>query len=352
MAISSLLGYLIAALSACFNGSFPVPFMIPKVAKCSLHPMLFQLYVSFGVFLSSWLALPFLKYNPTLTGADESPEFPFPPLAMVGGVLFVLSIIFSFAAIPYIGLAMAQGVWGGTAIIVSFLWGVAVFGNEIISTGLATAAIILLLIGVVGIAFCKNIAYVIFRHVEDAKGEPLMDAEAEPICESKNDNTVGIESPVKKSGRGSWLTGILCALAVGLAGGSTLAPLHYISKELSGLASLPAFGCGAMISSPLITIAWFAYTGQRPTLHLKETLWAGILSGTLWNISNVCSIIAIPAISFSVAQPILQCALFVAGLWGIFVFNEIRGWSILVFFVSGTTLLGGAACLALSEINL
>lgn len=66
----------------------------------------------------------------------------------------------------------------------------------------------------------------------------------------------------------------------------------------------------------------------------------------------MCQIIAIPALSYSVAYPILQCALFVAGLWGIFVFKEIRDRAVFVFFASGAVLLSGATCLALSEIKL
>lgn len=42
---------------------------------------------------------------------------------MVAGMLFVLAGLFSFLAIPELGLAIAQGVWGGSAVLVSFLWG-------------------------------------------------------------------------------------------------------------------------------------------------------------------------------------------------------------------------------------
>jgi hypothetical protein len=42
----------------------------------------------------------------------------------------------------------------------------------------------------------------------------------------------------------------------------------------------------------------------------------------------------------------MQCALFISGIWGVFVFKEIVGRrAILAFFVSGAVLLGGAALL-------
>jgi hypothetical protein len=64
-----VVGYIAAVLSAIFNGSFAAVFKTDRVAAANLDPLLFQLYVSCGVFLSSWLVIPFLKYN---TDIDEN----------------------------------------------------------------------------------------------------------------------------------------------------------------------------------------------------------------------------------------------------------------------------------------
>ena len=54
------------------------------------------------------------------------------------------------------------------------------------------------------------------------------------------------------------------------------------------------------------------------------------------------------AFGFAVAQPIMQCALFVSGLLGIFLFREIQDTKrIFVFFLCGIILIGGAVVLAL-----
>jgi len=50
------------------------------------------------------------------------------------------------------------GVWGGSAIIVSFLWGVIAFGNGIESVLGAGGALVLLTLGVLGIAFSNDLA--------------------------------------------------------------------------------------------------------------------------------------------------------------------------------------------------
>ena len=63
--------------------------------------------------------------------SDAGTTFEFEPLGLVAGTLFVMSIAFSFAAIQKIGVALGQGLWGGAAILVSFLWGVIAFGDQV-----------------------------------------------------------------------------------------------------------------------------------------------------------------------------------------------------------------------------
>ena len=45
---------------------------------------------------------------------------------LLSGLLFVLSMANTFLAIERLGLGSATGIWSGTAIIVSFTWGVKV----------------------------------------------------------------------------------------------------------------------------------------------------------------------------------------------------------------------------------
>ena len=45
---------------------------------------------------------------------------------------------------------------------------------------------------------------------------------------------------------------------------------------------------------------------------------------------------------------LMQCALFFAGLWGVFLFKESKGLAVVIFFVSGAVLLAGAILLTLS----
>ena len=64
---------------------------------------------------------------------------------------------------------------------------------------------------------------------------------------------------------------------------------------------------------------------------------------------NVAQIFAqsYAGVPYGVAYPINQCALFVSGLWGIFVFHEIRGGAVSVFFTAGAVLTSGCIMLGM-----
>jgi hypothetical protein len=219
-------GYLTAALSAVFNGSFAAPFKFKNVAEVDLHPVYFQLYVSIGVFITCFLFAAFLPFNRSITDSEDAgTDFTFVPLGFPCGVLFVLSILFSFLAIPRIGLALGQGVWGGCAIITSFLLG-SYKAQSLGNVTLAAVAIVLLLVGVIGITFCEAIGVLL-------AGSPEKDANA--ATGRLSDLSVGIETGLvpkddkdaEKASLSTTLAGLGYALLVGLAGGSTLFPMEY-----------------------------------------------------------------------------------------------------------------------------
>lgn len=117
------------------------------------------------------------------------------------------------------------------------------------------------------------------------------------------------------------IVGILCALLVGLSGGSILVPLHYVPKSQAGLVFIPSFGLGCIVFSPMVCAVAYLYTGIMPDFQFKKTFLTGLLSGFVWNLSNVLSVVAIPNIGYAVAYPIMQCALLISGMWGIFLFK-------------------------------
>jgi glucose uptake protein GlcU len=76
-------------------------------------------------------------------------------------------------------------------------------------------------------------------------------------------------------------------------------------------------------------------------------LFCCLLVGFLWNICNVFALMAIPIVGYAIAYPIVQCAILVAGVWGVVVFKEISGNAVKVFFMSSILVLLGAVFLSL-----
>ena len=92
MIVIVMSGYIAASLSAVFNGSFASLFKFDGVAKKKLHPMLFQFYVSIGVFISSVLCIPFLYLNQEISDDNSGTLFVFSYLGIIAGSLLVGNI--------------------------------------------------------------------------------------------------------------------------------------------------------------------------------------------------------------------------------------------------------------------
>ena len=95
-----VLGYFLAVFSAVFNGSFTVFAKVDAVKN--VDPILFNFYVCVGVFVSSLLVIPFL-------GSLDVSWFVFSWFSFAAGALFVFAGLFSFLAVPLVGIAIGQG---------------------------------------------------------------------------------------------------------------------------------------------------------------------------------------------------------------------------------------------------
>ena len=371
--MASAVGLSLAVLSAVFNGSFAA---FSKLESAGLvHPFIFNLYLALGVWASSCAVLPFMG----LLGHPPAVV----PLGALAGALFVGASSLSFVACANVGLSTAQGVWGGAAILVAFLWGTlgpTPVGLPVVSLPLSLLAAGLLLLGVAGIVKSDELGgWIEQRGRVPPTLEPLMagggaatatgtatssgassptgDAVESPDTPPLTVTSAGAAAASAAAERGGGVggsrpLGICAAASVGLFGGSVLVPLKFLpSDEFSGVASLaflPSFGCGCLAAAASLAAAFRACRGEPVPLGSRGTLLAGLGSGLVWNLSNACQLLAMSAYSvpYGVAYPILQASLVVAGLLGIFLFREIRQPSaIAVFFASAATVVAGAVLL-------
>lgn len=232
-----------------------------KISK-SEKLLQFQFLGGVGIFISGLIASRVLGYslNVNIYG-------------IISGILWVVGNLLFLHAVLNLGLSKAGPIVSSIIILCSFFWGAFVF-NELPSgmlTGVSGVGLIVL-----GVILVSN-------------------------------TSESITLNVKK--------GLFSVTLAGLFFGSQLAPLklgQVDSEDFFFSVCVGIFATSALI---------FLLTKSR---FKKEAINASLLSGIIWNLGNLLSIISISAIGLAKGGPITQLASLVAVFWGLFYFKEIR----------------------------
>jgi len=250
--------------------------------------------------------------------------------------LWVFSSILSIFAINNAGLAVSQGLWSGATIIVSFLWGSLYFKQTPDSLPLAICALVLVSLGIAGISIAGT----------ELLAEKKMDIETQRLLRDDVEESTVIDDEVLPRRR-LWL-GILCALGLSITNGSMLVPLKFAPPEVGGINFIVSFAIGVFVVTPVFALIYFGIRRTMPEMKVTRLALPGIMAGIGWNIGNWASIYATIFLGFTIGFPLSQCALLVAGMWGILLFREITGTKRVVsLFVGSGILIVGAVLLGL-----
>ena len=126
--------------------------------------------------------------------------------------------------------------------------------------------------------------------------------------------------------------------------------MNWAKPEARGLAYAAPFGIGIISVTPLFAFIYFAFIKRDIPRKIDWTLswWRGMLSGIGWNIGNIASMVGSNALGMTIAFPLAQCEMVIAGIWGLLLFRELKGVARIVhFFLGAAVLLGGAVLLSL-----
>jgi len=137
---------LICAFIGCLGfGSFGAPLKCNAVNMVNggkgPDPFVLQTYKSAMCFLTSWLVL--------LLGAD----FVFTPWGIISGILWVSGGVGGIYGIRNVGLAISVGTWSSITVLVSFAWGIFVFGEQVKSKTATIFGILMMILGFIGMAY-------------------------------------------------------------------------------------------------------------------------------------------------------------------------------------------------------
>jgi glucose uptake protein GlcU len=332
--------------------------------------MVLQLYYSFSIFASSWLLLLFSD-NPSVS---NSGKFTFSYWGIIGASLWVPASVFSIYAIRFLGLSIAQGLWSGLTILVSFLWGAVVFLDPIKNIWFTLLGLLLLFVGIFGVALCKsspekdNESTDVQKYYSQEHGRLILEkgeksslASTKYIYSTNPHNEMAVSEPIFETNMTAYqkfkylllksknlLLGIICCCCLGLFNGSMMVPTRY-NPDKSIMYCL-SFGIGVMIVTPILFVIYFLCKRQIPALYIKQALYPGLLTGFIWNLGNIGSTIAaLSPLGLTVGFPLTQCALVVGGISGIIIFRELRGWRPILQFTVFTLffLLPGCMLLAI-----
>lgn len=247
-----------------------------------MPPHIFNFWCCLGVGISS-----VILWLPQLTSAKP---LVFSPWGLVSGALFTASCACAMAAISTLGLAVASGVWCGTAVLVSFAFGVTVAGEPIARMSLAAWALADMLMGIAGIgaasvaasmAASSNAPRRVATGIGHAAGAQVGGAVAVAADEERgpslgqallqgygaaaqgSDESAGHEAgqeggwEAKQGGRGKdggvgpgLVPGLLLAVLTGLCGGLILAPMSAAPAEAQGTAYVPPWAWGSCSRHP------------------------------------------------------------------------------------------------------
>lgn len=134
--------------------------------------------------------------------------------------------------------------------------------------------------------------------------------------------------------------GILLSVVSGVIFGSQLAPLRIGNLNAETFFFPMSFGI------LLFGVLYFLF---KRTSFKSEAVGASLLSGGLWSLGNLLSIIAVSAIGLAKGFPITQGAVLFAVLWGVFYFKEVTKASDIKKVLAGSViLLSGVILLGLS----
>lgn len=343
-----------------FWGTYPVPFKSPSAVKANTDPFVFQCMKSLCACLTSWIILTWRDFTFTYWG-------------FVGAALWVPSGLLFITSVKLTGVAFATPIANGCQVIVSFCWGAFYFKEPVHSALLSVVAMLMMIVGMVGISFSTN--YEKMKKGKQTQTEEILKPRKSQIISINVSSTPTEESPLIKDNQGfidnpnyvqnppakqltkaeqkrNVILGIILAMGVGLFGGSQSVPLKHAPASAHGILYVISFGIGAVAVSTVLTVIYICIRlvlrKGLPIVNLRLSFIPGTMAGILWSLGNMCQIYATLAMGATIGFPLVMCNMMVAGLWGVFYYNEAPSIRMkIVFILSCGTLLGGVTILSL-----
>ncbi|CAJ1437173.1 unnamed protein product, partial [Effrenium voratum] len=311
-------------------GAYPVPIKASRVLKVSPHPVIFQCYKTFWVFVAGWVFVLARLLR------QEVPVYCFTWWGTVSALGWIPSGLFTIAAVPRLGVGMTVAVNTGTASVLSFLVFWLVLGESMKvhhffgrSVYLAPVYLVCILLGMAGLV----------KTTQAARPEPTEAPEALVAPDRRvaaSREALGLAFAV--------LAGVFSAVQYGAVNLGRRAAMH-----AAGCAEDPArcppefveafndfgswvasFGIGAALVTGLVLSGLCADSAARkqplPSPHFGALWLPGSAAGLLWSLGNVFQTAAVVRGGNAVMLPSNQAIqLVTSGAFGLLYYREVPG---------------------------
>lgn len=267
----------------------------------------------------------------------------FQPEAMLGGALWATGNVMCVPCIQMIGMSVGLLIWGATNMLMGWFTGrFGLFGltpDTLTNPNLNTVAVVLTLVSLS--------MYVFIKPSESDEEDPYEDG-MEPLWDTAYDDEDHIQDATEDGGKAFYdklpkttrrAVGVLFAVISGLFYGSSFTPPYWVKDNGPSCVNSDKPGCGdqemldyvfphytgIFLTSTFYFLVYCAVTKNKPKIY-PQVILPGYISGLMWGVANTSWFIANSALGFAVAFPLITSGPgFVAALWGVFVFGEIRG---------------------------
>ena len=395
------LALLYAMLGGFFMGTYPVPIKNPQVLKAKVHPVVFQCYKSFFVFVTGFLFLIPRALRPSNDGTQV---FEFSWWGVVSAAGWIPSGLTTIFAVPIIGVGLTVAVAAAASSALSFMVFWLILGEPIKAHScgpgctyyLAPVWLVMAIAGMGAMVLAPRLTMPCDRSRQHARVTSAGAAGSGDESEDTNDGgapedertaltRAGVRAPkapdapssrsdtaaVGAGGIGTWLRkgiGVCSALGTGV-----FAAIQYgavtegkrVEQEHAGCADhtvtcpaqlkerfdnfgswMASFGIGAALCTACalgVLVLINVCRGTEPAVphfHFGVMRGPGTLAGLCWCLGNFFNTAAVVQGGNAVEMPqLVSFQLFTSGCWGILYYHESRGWNAVAWVLAaGCTL--------------
>ena len=367
---------LYAVLGGVCFGTYPLFIRTPAALAAKPHPIVFQLYKSTVVFLSSFLFL-LPRYVRWHAANDGTPLFVFNWWGVASAALWIPAGLTTIWSVPIIGMGLQVAVAASSSAVVSFCAFWLLFGTKMKehSCGgtcvyyLAPLYLFFTVMGMVTLIFSEKVATLARQHcctlcrLNDHNAGPgnyqkQVNVPEEGAGEESNHGANGPEStrmvhpttdPASLASRaasvGRFAMGILMSVVGGISASAQFAVIqqgkkyeqvqfHCVSKNITCPPKLVesfdtfgswmvSFGFGAFGITVLLFGGLAMWQGRCPLVHWDVLKIAGVKAGCFWVLGNLGTTLAVVRGGNAVVlSQALSTMIITSGFWGLLWYKE------------------------------